>query len=395
MKRSILLLIALISLCTAQENKILSDIATNPLEVEKVIENLKPADRCMGLLFASQALMQKGDLALAEGFLVKATEIAAAEDNPDLMGRSYYSRGMVAENLGKSDDSIRFYGKAAEAFAKIKQYEALLETASRKAVAEERQGRIPAALETLTLLQMEALAGGGEKALADASVQKCRLHTILNQLPEAKQAFGLADSLLKPQGKPADLARLDMLEAGILGMEGKADRAVEMYNTAFRFYAGDREYAIAANCRFNAAIILSGEGKHERSNALLVEAAFHYAQSGSPTGTANAIAMQGANYLDMRNLAVAKVLLEQGAAMQEMGGNLMRAGESQFLLGVLQRHLGDAKASEMHLAKATDYFRKCGLEEEGLKRSRATRKSVPLGKTDSGDPKSAEEKSGG
>jgi tetratricopeptide (TPR) repeat protein len=332
------------------------------------------------LLVASQALLQRGDLGSAKFFLEKATVIAETEDDPDLIGRCYLSRGILADSQGHTDDSIRFFGVASESFAKVRQFDGLLETATRKAIAEERQGRVTAAIETLTFLQMESMAGGNEKAVAEASAQKCRLHTILKQLPEAKEAFGIASGLSKEHDKPSDLARLDMLEAGILDMEGNAERAVETYNKAFKFYSGNRGNVAAANCRFNAALILSGQGHHEKSNALLIDAAFYYAQSGSPTGAANAIGAQGANYLAMKNLPVAKVLLEQAAVMHELGGNMMRAAENQILLGILYRQLGNENTSEIHLSKAVDLFKRCGLEEEGLKRSRMTRESIPLGK---------------
>jgi hypothetical protein len=67
--------------------------------------------------------------------------------------------------------------------------------------------------------------------------------------------------------------------------------------------------------------------------------------------------------------------------MHELGGNMMRAAENQILLGDLHRQLGSQETSEVHLTKAVELFKKCGLEQEGLKRSRITRESVPLGKT--------------
>lgn len=357
-----------------------SEIASHPLRVEEFIKDLTGEDRCMGLLVASQSLLQRGDLDSAKAFLEKATQIAKSKDNAVLIGRCYSLRGMAADTQGKSDDSIHFYGIAAKSFAEIRQYDALLEVASRKAVAEERQGRIPAAIETLSFLQWEAMAGGSEKTLAEASAQKCRLHSIIRELPEAREAFVIASGLLKPQGNASDLARLEMLEAAILGMEGNAERAVEMYSSAFKFYSGIRDNLNAANCRFNAALVLSNLNKHDESNNFLIEAAFHYALSGSATGTANSIGSQGANYLAMNNLPVAKVLLEQAAAMQTLGGNMMRAAENQIMLGDLHRQLGSEKKSEIHLTKAVELFKNCGLEQEGLKRSCITRESVPLGK---------------
>jgi hypothetical protein len=100
---------------------------------------------------------------------------------------------------------------------------------------------------------------------------------------------------------------------------------------------------------------------------------------------------QGANYLAINNLPVAKFLLEQTAVMHHLGGNMMRAAENQILLGDLYRRLGSQETSEIHLTKAIELFKNCGLKEEGLKRSRATRESVPLGKLNSEDPKSEEE----
>ncbi|MGL4399891.1 MAG: hypothetical protein ACRCXD_08480 [Luteolibacter sp.] len=380
MKHVLLTLAILVSVCGGQDQKIFSDIAINPLRVEDLVKNLKDVDRCMGLLVASQALLQLGDFDSAKVFLEKATKIAKSGDHANLMGRCYLMRGMAADAQGLSDDSIRFFGVAATSFAKIRQYDALLEVTSRKAVAEERQGRIPAAIETLSLLQTEAVAGGSEKTLAEASAQKCRLHSIIRQLPEAREAFGIASSLLKPQGRAFDLARLEMLEAAILGMEGNTDRAVKMYDSAFKYYSGIRDNLNSANCRFNAALIQSSRGNHDYSNILLIEATFHYALNGSATGTANAIGSQGANHLAMNHLSAAKVLLEQAAVMHDLGGNMMRAAENQILLGDLHRRLGSQKVSEVHLTKAVELFGKCGLEQEGLTRSRITRESVPLGK---------------
>jgi tetratricopeptide (TPR) repeat protein len=380
MKYLFLLILVFTSVCKGQNEKIFSEISTNPLQVEGLIKDLIGADRCIGLLVASQSLLQRSDLDSAKAYLQKATEIAESEGNAELTGRCYAMRGMVADAQGKSDDSIRYFGAAAIAFAKIRRYDELTEVASRKAIAEERQGRIPAAIETLLFLQTEAMAGGSEKTLAAASTQKCRLHSIIRQLPEARVEFDIASGLLKPQGKASDLARLEMLEAAIFGLEGNTDRAVKMYDSAFRFYSGIRENLTAANCRFNAGLILSQKEQHDRSNTLLVEAAFHYALGGSATGTANSLGSQGANYLAMNNLPVARVLLEQTAVMHELGGNMMRSAENQILLGDLYRRLGNQETSEIHLTKAIELFKKCGLEQEGLERSRATRESVPLGK---------------
>lgn len=362
MRNFILILAALSSICAGQDQKIFSEIANNPLRVEEFTQDFTGIDKCKGLLFASQSLLQRGDLDSAKDFLEKATKIAESEENAEIVGRCYAMRGMVADAQGKSDDSIRYFGAAAHSFAKIRQYDELMEVASRKAVAEERQGRIPAAIETLSFLQKEAVEGGSEKALAEASAQKCRLYSIIRQLPEARVEFDIASGLLKPQRKAPDLARLEMLEAAIFGLEGNTGRAVTMYDSAFRFYSG------------------SQKGQHDQSNTLLVEAAFHYALGGSATGTANSLGSQGANYLAMNQLSVARVLLEQTAVMHEMGKNMMRAAENQILLGDLHRRLGSQETSEIHLKMAVELFKNCGLEEEGMKRIRRTRESVPLGK---------------
>ena len=381
MNRMLLLITMVPLIALAQDQKTLSSIAADPGQTEQIIQELGPADKCSGLMFASQVLMQRGDLESADRFLIKAEVIAEAEGgkNPSLIGRCTLLQGASAEAQGKIDEARVQFGHAVASFAKARQYDGLLEASTRMAVLEERRGRLPAAIETLAFLQQEALAGGNQKVFAEASAQKSRLHSILKQLPEAKAAFAIANSFLGPSGTPADIARLDMLEAGVLGLEENFPGAVRLLEKSFKFYSTNRNPVQAANCRFNAGLILAGQGQFVDSNKLLVEAAFYYAQSGSPTGTANAIGSQAGNYLTMKNLPVAEAMLGQAAAMHELGGNMMRAAEDQIMLGALSRQRGNKAESEIHFEKATGLFKRCGLEEEGPKRSKAVRESIPMG----------------
>jgi len=57
----------------------------------------------------------------------------------------------------------------------------------------------------------------------------------------------------------------------------------------------------------------------------------------------------------------------------------MRAAEDQIMLGALSRQRGNKAESEIHFEKATGLFKRCGLEEEGPKRSKAVRESIPMG----------------
>ncbi len=388
MIRLLLLSVFFSLLVRAQDQETMLGILANPRDVEQAIQDLDADGKCLCLAFASQLLVQRGDLESAERLLTKAVAIAREEEarNPSLMGRCSFMQGVLAEARGDLEQARDFFGRAAVSLAKTRQYEGLLDAGTRKAVVEEKQGRLPAALETLAFLQEEGIAGNNQRVLGEASAQKARLHSILHQLPEARQAFIIANSILGPKGTPEEIARLDTIEARILGMEGSFSESVELYEKSFKFYIHDRKPAEAANCRFNAALILGGQGELDESNKLLGEATFYYAQGGSATGVANAIGSQGVNYLAMKNFPVARILLLQAVAMHELGGNMMRAAESQIILGSLNRQIGNVDESEDYLERAMEFFKKCGLEEEGKRRCEAVRALVPPAGSEPDDP---------
>lgn len=357
----------------------LDGISERPEEVEEIIKGLPDDAKCIGLMSAAMTLIQRGDFVPAERLLKQAEQIAIREEgrDPALLGRCSFFQGKVAETLGKGN-AIEFFGRASISFARVRQYEMLMASSGAKAVLEEKQGRVPAAILSLEFARGSAALGKHRPTVAEASAQLSRLHSILRQSPEARESFETARDILKPGGTPGDLARLGMLEAAILDMEGKAAAALKLLEKSFLYYSGNREPGIAANCRFNAGLILSKQADIEGSNKLLVEAAFFYAQSGSATGVANAMGQRGNNYLALGDISAAKALILQASVMHEMGGNLMRTAESKLSLGELERKQGRTKESDQYLKSAADLYERCGLKEEGMKKCDLVRKSVSL-----------------
>lgn len=102
MNRMLLLISMVPLIALAQDQKTLSSIAADPGLTEQIIQELGPADKCSGLMFASQILLQRGDLESADRFLIKAGIIAEAEGgkNPSLIGRCTLLQGSVVVHHG-------------------------------------------------------------------------------------------------------------------------------------------------------------------------------------------------------------------------------------------------------------------------------------------------------
>lgn len=340
-------------------------IAADPLRTEEFVKNLPELDQGRGFLVAGQILLQRGDLARAEFYLDKAAAIAEAVQDADLIGRSSLMKGIIAEAKGDLADASKQWGIAAMRFNECGQFQGLQEASSRKAVAEERQGRYVDSIETLAFLRDVAFRENLPDILAEASAQKARLHVILTQKREAEESYVIADQILRPAGKPADLARLDTLKAGILGLEGKNDEALKLLDRSFKFYVSSKNSSMAANCRYNGALIFHEQKKPEESNVWLSDAIYHYAAAGQPGGVANAIAAQGGNYLEMNSPVVAEALLQQAYRMQEIGGNLLRKAEIKVALARSYQMLGMIEKVEPALSQASEFFSASGLEKRG------------------------------
>ena len=340
-------------------------IAADPLQTDELVKDLSDLDQSTGLLIAAQILLQRGDLANGVSYLDKASVIAEGLSNSDLLGRCSLLKGVVAESKGDLKGAAQSWGVAAVQFDESKQFEALHEANTRKAVVQERQGLYLDAVETLKYSQTVASRENLSAILADASAQKARLHLILAQLREAKDSYMTAEQLLRPAGKANDIARLDTLNAGILNLEGKNDEAIPLLDKAFKFYVSTNNIFLAGNCRYNGALMLQKQKKYDESNSWLSDSIYYYAAGGQPGGVANALAAQGGNFLDLERPAVAEALLQQAYRIQEIGGNMMRKAEIKIALARSYQNMGVPAKVEPALSLAAEYFKATGQEERG------------------------------
>jgi tetratricopeptide (TPR) repeat protein len=350
---------------TAQSQVPFQQIAADPLRVEELVKTFPELEKGRGFLVAAQVLLQRGDLARAESSLDKAGSIAESLKDPDLIGRCCMMRGGVAEMKGDLVGASKQWDIAAQRFDECRQFQGVLEASSRKAIAEERQGRHVDSIKTLAFLRDVAVRENLPDMLAEASAQKARLHVILTQTKEAKESYAIADQILRPAGTPPDLARLDTLNAGILGLEGQNDEALKLLDKSFKFYASNNNSYLAGNCRYNGALILQTLKKPDESNAWLSDAIYYYSAGGQPGGVANAIAAQGGNYLEMNSPAVAETLLQQAYRMHQIGGNSLRKAEVNIALARCYQRMGLIEKVEPALLKAAEFFNASGLEERG------------------------------
>lgn len=340
-------------------------ITADPLQTENLVKDLPKVDQGSGLIVAAQVLLQRGDLANGSSYLDKANVIAESLGNPDLIGRCSLLKGVIAESKGDLRGASELWGTAAIRFDESKQFEPMHEATTRKAVVQERQGLYLDAVETLKFSQTVAIRENLLDILADASAQRARLHLILAQLPEAKESYMIAEQLLRPTGKPLEMARLDTLNAGILGLEGKNDEAIPLLDKAFKFYVAANNIYLAGNCRYNGALMLRELKKYEESNSWLSDSIYYYSAGGQPGGVANALAAQGGNFLYLKKPEVAEALLQQAYRIQEIGGNKMRKAEIKIALARSYQNMGMAEKVEPALSEAAEYFKAVGQEERG------------------------------
>lgn len=273
-----------------------------------------------------------------------------------LNGQVAYLRGNLAYAAGDYEGALRFYRDAGAKFVDDEQW--YLNALIQQETVEHVHGLLAAAIDTTDRILVLAEKKQAQLLQGRFYYERGMLLYKLQRLDEATVAARQAADAFKGVNSQTGVAECEKLFGNLASGRGNLEEALKHYDDAYMVFKATGNMLEAANCRFNAGLVLGKQHEFQRAEASLDDGILLFTRAGALGGVGLCHQAKGDLALEKGDLLLAERELRDAERIFTETHDAYRLARTKMSFAGLYKKRNDPVAAADYRTQAELLYQK-------------------------------------